>query len=324
MPSRTRITTALIALTTVSTLSTAQPLGALTPPASRGAMVASPLLADVTSEVSRLEAETRRLDTEAASLTPRKAALEARARAQTRWLYHLTQGDAIIAHAGPEVLLSHAARAARIRRVLHATLTSLHELGARAVALDSDRRRATELLASARTRRDQLDAQSRALAARAMPFGGGYAPAVDNPSVTVYGGAPSGLPGVETFSQSAGRLLFPIAGRAQVQRAWHEGAEGPGLEISAPLGTTVRTVFSGRVAFSDRYGGYGRIVIVDHGEHFYTVSANLARIDVQVGQELEPGQALGTVGDETGRGPMLYFEVRHGGETIDPVPWLGL
>ena len=53
-----------------------------------------------------------------------------------------------------------------------------------------------------------------------------------------------------------------------------------GLEIHAAAGTVVRAAFAGRVAFADRYGPYGRIVILDHGDHYYTVSGNLDEIDV--------------------------------------------
>jgi septal ring factor EnvC (AmiA/AmiB activator) len=85
----------------------------------------------------------------------------------------------------------------------------------------------------------------------------------------------------------------------------------------------VRAVYAGRIAFADRYGPYGRIVIVDHGDHYYTVSGNLGSSDVKVGDEVTAGERLGTVGDE-GQGAMLYFEVRHGTETVTPAPWLGL
>jgi septal ring factor EnvC (AmiA/AmiB activator) len=85
----------------------------------------------------------------------------------------------------------------------------------------------------------------------------------------------------------------------------------------------VRAVFAGRIAFADRYGAYGRLVIVDHGDHYYSVSGNLAGIDVKVGDEVSAGERLGSVGDE-GRGPMLYFEIRHGTDTVPPTPWLGL
>jgi septal ring factor EnvC (AmiA/AmiB activator) len=142
--------------------------------------------------------------------------------------------------------------------------------------------------------------------------------------VAVYGGngtSPASVGG--GFASSKGRLLFPLAGRSEVRPARREGTDGPGLEIKSAMGAPVRAVFGGRVAFSDRYGPYGRLVIVDHGDHYYTVSGNLAAIDVKMGDEVSAGERLGTVGDE-GRGPMLYFEIRHGTQTMAPAAWLGL
>jgi septal ring factor EnvC (AmiA/AmiB activator) len=141
--------------------------------------------------------------------------------------------------------------------------------------------------------------------------------------VPVTGGAGADLPGSGGFLAAKGRLLFPVAGRAEVRPAHREGTDGPGLEIHAPSGAVVRTVFPGRVAFADRYGPYGRIVILDHGDHYFTVNGNLATIDVRIGDDLGPGDRVGTVGDD-GQGPMLYFEIRHGAETIPPGAWLGL
>ena len=275
-------------------------------------------LSSAQSEIVRLSNELTRIDTDTATLTPERAALRARARQQARWLYHLSQGDALAARGGPEMLLDHAARASRVRRVFHTTLKAMERADQRAETLDLDRQRVARLLQVAQEQRTRAEAEQRALGAYgALPVG--TAP----PSVTVYGGAASVTPGVERFAESAGRLLFPVAGRAEVRRAFREGAEGPGLEIAVALGTPARAVFPGRVAFADRYGAYGMIVIVDHGDHYYSVSANLARIDVRVGQELSTGDIVGSAGDD-GRGPMLYFEVRHAGETVDPVPWLGL
>ena len=53
------------------------------------------------------------------------------------------------------------------------------------------------------------------------------------------------------------------------------------------------------------------------------MSGNLASIDVKVGDDISVGEKVGTVGDE-GQGALLYFEIRHGTETIAPGPWLGL
>jgi septal ring factor EnvC (AmiA/AmiB activator) len=209
-----------------------------------------------------------------------------------------------------------------VRRVFHTTLKAMERADQRAELLDLDRQRVARLLQVAQEQRTRAEAEQRAQAA-ALGVYGALPPGTAPPSVTVYGGAASVTPGVERFAESAGRLLFPVAGRAEVRRAFREGAEGPGIEITVPLGTPARAVFPGRVAFADRYGAYGMIVIVDHGDHYYSVSANLARIEVRVGQELSTGDVIGSAGDD-GRGPMLYFEVRHAGETVDPVPWLGL
>ncbi|MBL8605438.1 MAG: M23 family metallopeptidase [Myxococcales bacterium] len=302
----------ILGLGALSGASRAQPLAvapSAPPPAASNAAALS--------EVERLNASLDQVTQELAALTPRREGLRARARTETRWLYHMVQGDALAARGGPQELLEHAARAQRMRRVLENTLKALGETGRRGETLSLERRRLEGLVEAAQAHRARVNAEQLASA------GGdpNAAPVADGPSVTVYGGAP-GAAG-DSFAASAGRLLFPIAGRAEVRRAWREGAEGPGVEVSSPVGTAVRASFAGRVAFADRYGAYGQIVIVDHGDHYYTVSANLGRIDVGVGQELAQGEALGTVGDE-GRGGMLYFEVRRGSQTIDPVPWLGL
>jgi septal ring factor EnvC (AmiA/AmiB activator) len=62
-------------------------------------------------------------------------------------------------------------------------------------------------------------------------------------------------------------------------------------------------------------------VIIDHGARHYTVSSNLATVEVKVGDEVNAGERLGTVG---GSPSALYFEVRVGKDTVDPAEWLGL
>ncbi len=143
--------------------------------------------------------------------------------------------------------------------------------------------------------------------------------------VAIYGGAGGVASDTQAggFATARGRLLFPVAGRADVRPAQREGTDGGGVEIHAPAGTVVRAAFAGRVAFADRYGPYGRIVILDHGDRYYTVSGNLDAIDLKIGQDVAAGERLGTVGDD-GQGPMVYFEVRHGSQTVPCAAWLGL
>jgi septal ring factor EnvC (AmiA/AmiB activator) len=77
------------------------------------------------------------------------------------------------------------------------------------------------------------------------------------------------------------------------------------------------------VRFAGWFRGYGKLVILDHGDEYFTLSGHLADIRVEVGDEVESRGVIGTVGD-TGSlsGPRLYFEVRHGREPQDPRKWL--
>ena len=102
-----------------------------------------------------------------------------------------------------------------------------------------------------------------------------------------------------------------------------EGALHKGVDISAPNGTPVRCAADGVVSFADRFGGYGRLVIVDHGNGFETYYAHLSRIDVIEGQEIRQGEFLGAVG-ASGRvtAPHLHYEVRIGKAPVNPYRYL--
>jgi murein DD-endopeptidase MepM/ murein hydrolase activator NlpD len=96
-----------------------------------------------------------------------------------------------------------------------------------------------------------------------------------------------------------------------------------GVDFDAPRGASVRAVAPGTVRFAGRFRGYGNLVILDHGEGWFTVSAHLDRVAVEVGERVDGGTVVGQVGD-TGslRGPVLYFEIRRGAEAVDPAEWL--
>ncbi len=96
-----------------------------------------------------------------------------------------------------------------------------------------------------------------------------------------------------------------------------------GIVIDAPMGTPVAAVSAGRVRFAGWFRGYGRIVILDHADNWFTVSGHLDALDVALGDEVKARQTLGRVG-ETGSltGPQLYFEIRRGAEAQNPADWL--
>ena len=79
----------------------------------------------------------------------------------------------------------------------------------------------------------------------------------------------------------------------------------------------------GRVAFSQPYGAYGRMVILDHGNSFYTVYGGLGQSDVQVGDWVGMSTRVGTLAP-SGPDAIMFFEVRRGTKSLDARSWLGL
>jgi murein DD-endopeptidase MepM/ murein hydrolase activator NlpD len=97
-----------------------------------------------------------------------------------------------------------------------------------------------------------------------------------------------------------------------------------GMDIAAPEGTPIRSIRGGEVSFSGKRGGYGNVVIVDHGKGLTTRYAHCRDLNVKTGDRVYPGTILGTVGS-TGRstGPHLHLEARRNGKALDPETLFG-
>lgn len=96
-----------------------------------------------------------------------------------------------------------------------------------------------------------------------------------------------------------------------------------GIELQAPDGTKVLSVSDGEVIFSEYLRGYGNTVIIHHGFQYYTVTSRIEKLLVEQGQKVGKEDIIGIMGDtaslfEEG----LYFEIRHGRESLDPLLWL--
>jgi septal ring factor EnvC (AmiA/AmiB activator) len=95
-----------------------------------------------------------------------------------------------------------------------------------------------------------------------------------------------------------------------------------GIDIEAPIGEEIRAVEKGRVVFAERFSGYGRMVIIDHGERYFSIYAHLSEIIKKTGDMVKRGETLGRAGDSDSlAGSRLYFEMRKDGKSIDPLPW---
>jgi peptidoglycan hydrolase-like protein with peptidoglycan-binding domain len=120
-------------------------------------------------------------------------------------------------------------------------------------------------------------------------------------------------------------LLRPVAGilsdRFGPRGSWFH----PGLDFAAPTGTRVHAARAGRVAFAGwDAGGYGEMVVLDHGGGVTTRYAHLSRIAVSAGTRVAAGATIGRVG-ATGHatGPHLHFELRVRDAATDPLPAMG-
>ena len=96
-----------------------------------------------------------------------------------------------------------------------------------------------------------------------------------------------------------------------------------GIEIQTERGEPIAAVYAGKILYADWFKGYGNMIIIDHGENYYTVYAHIEEAFKSTGDAVEAGEVIATVGD-TGSitGPKLYFEVRHHGKPLDPMQWL--
>ena len=133
--------------------------------------------------------------------------------------------------------------------------------------------------------------------------------------------ASSGTSG--TGAPSASGLIWPVNGVVVSGFGMRWGRMHEGIDIAAASGTPVAAAASGTVIHAGWLGGYGNLVVVDHGNGLATAYAHASAILVSVGQHVSQGETVSLVGS-TGNstGPHLHFEVRVNGVAVDPLLYL--
>lgn len=96
-----------------------------------------------------------------------------------------------------------------------------------------------------------------------------------------------------------------------------------GIDIKGKKGDPVYAVFDGDVIYVDKFLGYGNVVMLDHGNGYYSLYAHLQEMNVILNQPVMAGEIIGTCGD-TGSlsGPILHFEIRKDGKPLNPLNYL--
>jgi murein hydrolase activator len=132
------------------------------------------------------------------------------------------------------------------------------------------------------------------------------------------------------FPRMRRKLLFPVeSGRIEarfgrsVDERYGTVTLQRGIDVRCEEGTPVRAVHAGRIVHAGWFHGYGNLIIVDHGEGYFSLMAHLGTLSRAKDDEVRRGDVLGTVGDSGSlKGAYLYFELRQGQTPLDPEQWL--
>ncbi|MBF0313309.1 MAG: M23 family metallopeptidase [Oligoflexia bacterium] len=131
--------------------------------------------------------------------------------------------------------------------------------------------------------------------------------------------------GAEDFR--GGLFLWPVPSSYRLTSAYGEDRSShnhAGIDVAAPMGDDIVAVADGVVSFSGSDpGGYGEVLMINHGDGTITVYGHLLKKRVSQGDRVNRGDAIALVGN-SGRstGPHLHFEVRQEGKSVDPFQYL--
>ncbi|MEA3475465.1 MAG: LysM peptidoglycan-binding domain-containing protein [Candidatus Cloacimonadota bacterium] len=118
-------------------------------------------------------------------------------------------------------------------------------------------------------------------------------------------------------------LIWPCNGKITSPFGMRDGKPHKGLDISAPVGTPIKSVLDGEVAYTGWQRGYGNVIILKHDHSLMTVYAHNDENFVEKGDNVEKGEKIATIG-LTGNttGSHVHFEVRLDGRAMDPEKFL--
>ena len=245
---------------------------------------------DKVDYMGRIAREDRRIAIEVANA---KRAMQ-RARVRTKQARRRVAGAA-------HVITTRAAQVRETRSALVGARDSLAaSKGHKLVAL-------SELSAQERAEASEIDGLRASSAALAAQIRAAQASSAGGPDAT-----PS----------SAG-LIWPASGGVTSPFGWRWGRMHEGIDIGAGYGTPIHAAASGTIIYCGWEGGYGNLVVIDHGGNLATAYGHQSSIAVACGQQVSQGQVIGYVGS-TGHstGPHLHFEVRINGSPVDPLGYL--
>ena len=135
-------------------------------------------------------------------------------------------------------------------------------------------------------------------------------------------------PSESSFPSYKGKLLIPVKGEiiskyGPLRKGEYQlSSFQKGIDIKVDRGEPIKSVFKGKVKFAKWLNGYGNVLIIDHGDNYYTLYAHVEEFFKQEGSKVKTGEIIAIAGD-TGsiKGSCLHFELRHRGIPVNPIKW---
>lgn len=131
------------------------------------------------------------------------------------------------------------------------------------------------------------------------------------------------------FRNMKGKLPWPIDGEVAIPYGRQKDPQfntvifRNGIYIKTTPSVSARSISDGQVVFAEWFKGYGQLVIVNHGDGYHSLYANLSEIFLKIGDIIKRGTNIGRVGESIMlNAPSLYFEIRYKGKPLDPAQWL--
>ena len=129
-----------------------------------------------------------------------------------------------------------------------------------------------------------------------------------------------------SFAKLRGKLPLPLEG-GKVTSTFGKGYDPlsglqifkKGVEISGTRAQAVVAISSGRVAFSGELPNYGQVIIIDHGDHFYSLLGHLGVVLKKAKDQVNIGDSIGQTDS---RGTPVYFEIRSRNVAVNPLQWV--
>ncbi len=125
------------------------------------------------------------------------------------------------------------------------------------------------------------------------------------------------------FERNKGSIMWPLKGEIISSYRPGAGGFGNGIDIAASTGVNIVSVAEGRVTYAQRFVGWGNVVMIDHGDGYVTMYCYLSSpVSVEIGQRVNAGHIIGSVGENPTGDTKFHFEVRIGNKPVNPISYL--